>query len=341
MPLERVMMAAERQGEPRLSRGWRDALVGIAIVWAALTLLGWREWQEMAHQWWNIDTYAHILVVPAILVWLVALRWPQIARLDPQPWFGGVAALALALAVWALGRISAINLIAHLGAVMALSAAALAILGPRIGAMLMVPMGYSLFLVPFGDEIIAPLQSITARIAVWLTELSGISARIDGYHIDTPAGLFIVAEACSGVKFLIAMVALGALLCATAFESWRRRAAVMAACVIVPILANGVRAWATIYVAQIYGAQVAGGFDHIVYGWIFFALVVALVIAIALPFAEREPDAMGPSIAQVERWLAQFGLAPRCASLRAVAASIGTLALGFAFLVFYLGRALS
>jgi exosortase/archaeosortase family protein len=62
-----------------------------------------------------------------------------------------------------------------------------------------------------------------------------------------------VAEACSGVKFLIAMVALGVLVANVCFRSWHRRAAFMALCVAVPILANGVRAWGTIYAAQYVG----------------------------------------------------------------------------------------
>ena len=138
-----------------------------------------------------------------------------------------------------------------------------------------------------------PLQAITAEIAIALTHASGVPARIEGIHIHTPAGLFIVAEACSGVKFLIAMVTLAVLVCFTRFESWPRRIAFLAACIIVPILANGVRAWATIYVAQYVGAEQATGFDHLVYGWIFFAIVVAALLGGAWRFFEREPEAYG------------------------------------------------
>jgi EpsI family protein len=57
--------------------------------------------------------------------------------------------------------------------------------------------------------------------------------------------------------------------------------------VIVPILANGVRAWGTIYAAQIFGVEVAAGFDHIVYGWFFFAIVLCFVIAGSWRFFDR------------------------------------------------------
>lgn len=102
-----------------------------------------------------------------------------------------------------------------------------------------------------------------------------------------------MAEACSGVKFLIAMVTLGVLVCFTRFASWQRRALFMALCVIVPILANGVRAWATIYVAQFIGAERATGFDHIIYGWVFFAIITAGLLGAAWRYFEREPETYG------------------------------------------------
>jgi exosortase len=67
--------------------------------------------------------------------------------------------------------------------------------------------------------------------------------------ITAPGGYFEVAEACSGVKFLIAMVAYGTLVANVCFRSWPRRAAFMAMALVVPILANGVRAWGTVFIA--------------------------------------------------------------------------------------------
>ncbi len=181
-----------------------------------------------------------------------------------------------------------------------LPAAVLTLLGPRVTALLALPLGFAAFLIPFGDEIIPPLQYLTAEMAIALTHMVGVPARIDGIYIHTPAGLFIVAEACAGVQFLIAMVALGVLTCFTSFASWRRRALFMVACVAVPIIANGIRAWATIYLAQFIGAEAAGGFDHIVYGWVFFGLVVALILGVAWRWFEREPEDAGWSLAELQ-----------------------------------------
>jgi exosortase A len=296
----------------------------------ALVAVTWREWGEMAHQWWNIDTYNHLLLVPFIIGWLVRLKAGELACITPRAFAPGLALLVAAIALWGAGRASGINLVAQAGAVGAVQAAVVSVLGLRAALLLALPIAFAAFLVPFGDEIIPPLQAVTADIAIALTRWSGIEASIAGIHIHTPAGLFIVAEACSGVKFLIAMVTLGVLVCATRFTRWSRRLAFMAACVIVPILANGVRAWATIYVAQLVGAEKATGFDHIVYGWIFFAIVVAALLGAGWRFFEREPEDYGWTADAVAGWpwlaraegasLAPVSAALAVAGLAAVAA---------------------
>ena len=104
---------------------------------------------------------------------------------------------------------------------------------------------------------------------------------------------------------------LGVLAAKVGMTRWPRRIAFMALCVIVPILANGVRAWGVVAIAQVVGAERAGGIDHIVYGWFFFAIVVALVMALGWRWFDRDPEAEGlgavamadrPAIAALDRF---------------------------------------
>ena len=318
-----------------VSRQWRSALIALALAWALLIIAAAREWGEMLHQWWNIETYSHILLIPFIVGWLAWMRRGELTKIEPRGWWLGMIAVALAGGLWAAGRMSGINLVGHAGAVAMLQAATLAILGPRATLILLLPLGFMAFLVPFGDEIIPPLQMITADIAIALTHWSGVEARIDGINIYTPGGWFIVAEACSGVRFLIAMLALGVLVCFTAFEKWSKRALFMLAAIIVPIIANGIRAWGTIYIAQSQGVEFAAGFDHIVYGWIFFAVVVVLVLAMFWRFFERDPEDAGLTAADVVRLpLDRFGnAAPIMPALAIAAAALGVSALALAGLL--------
>ena len=253
----------------------------------------------MAHQWWNIDTYSHILLILPILAWLVWIRRDEVARVEARGWWPGFLCCLLGLAICFVGRSADVNLIAQLGVIVAFQGATFGIVGLRVGLILAFPLAYMFFLVPFGDEIIPPLQYVTAEMATALTRFSGVETVADGIHIDTPAGLFIVAEECSGVKFLVAMVALGVLVAYSCFASWKRRMLFLLACVIVPIVANGIRAWATIFIAQYVGAEAAGSFDHIVYGWFFFGIVIALVLGVAWRWFEREPEEAGWNAQQV------------------------------------------
>lgn len=274
----------------RLPQAWRTPLLQLALASGGLVLLTWADWSEMARQWWNSSTCNHILLIPPILAWLVRLRWAELTKLRPQAWWPGLAWLGAGLLVWASGTATSVNLLAQLGAVMLLQAAVAVVLGLRVVAGLLFPLAYMVFLVPFGEEIVPPLQQVTARMAVTLTQASGVPATLAGVFIDTPVGRFEVAEACSGVKFLVAMIALGTLVAHLCFRSWKRRALFMAACAVVPILANGVRAWGTIYVAQSRGVAFAAGFDHIVYGWIFFAVVMAVLLGFSWRLFDRAPN---------------------------------------------------
>jgi exosortase A len=299
MPPETAVLAASRSALPD---AWRPPLAALGVVALALIALTAGAWGAMLHQWWNIDTYNHLMLVPFIIAWLVGLKEDELAQIAPQPFLPGLLGVAAGLALWRTGTLLEINLVAQAGAVGALQGAVVTMLGLRASLVLALPIAFAAFLVPFGDEIIPLLQSVTAEIAIALTHLSGVPARIEGIHIHTPAGLFIVAEACSGVKFLVAMMALGVLVCATRFSRWTTRVAFMVACLIVPVLANGVRAFATIYLAQFVGAERATGFDHIVYGWVFFAIILAILLGVGWRYFEREPERHGWPLSAIDSW---------------------------------------
>lgn len=291
MPQPELARDAWRSAAGRtIALPWRLPLLHLALAWSLLSLLMAGDWADMARQWLTSSTYNHMLFVPAICGWLVFLRHRDLAQLTPRAWWPGLLLVAAALFLWLLGAVSGTNSARHLGAVMATEALVVALLGPRVAVALAFPLAYLLFLVPFGEELVPQMQMVTARITTGLVVASGIPAHIDGVLIDTPAGLFEVAEACSGVKFLVAMAALGALMAHLCFRSWRRRMVFMAAALALPVLANGVRAWATIYVAQIKGSDAATSWDHVVYGWFFFALVMVLLALAARPFFDRPAD---------------------------------------------------
>ncbi|RYM13233.1 MULTISPECIES: exosortase A [Sphingobium] len=269
--------------------GWRGHLIALGVVAFAIIALFFADVRGMVSIWWNASTFGHCLFIPFLIAWLVQQRLPGLRQLEPVAWTPGLVWLGAGALAWLLGAAAGVAMVRHGALIMMLQGATIALLGPAVARALLFPLFYAFFMVPFGEEIVPPLQLVTARLAMLLLDLSGVPAHMEGIFITTPTGYFEVAEACSGAKFLIAMTAYGVLVCNVCFKSWSRRAVFIVGALSLSVLANGVRAFATILVAHLTTVDAAVGFDHVVYGWVFFAIVMAIVMATAWPFFDRKP----------------------------------------------------
>jgi exosortase A len=245
---------------------------------------------DVTHIWWTNTTFGHCLFIAPVLAWLVWQRRGELAALTPVAWWPGLVLVLVGGFGWLLGDAASVALARHLGLVMMLQAAVVTLLGPNVARGLLFPLCYAVFMVPFGEGMEGPLQTLTVEMVMPLLHLFGVPAAVDGVLITIPNGYFEVAEACSGAKFVIAMIAYGALVANVCFVSWSRRALFMAVAMVVPVIANGLRAFGTIYAAHLTSVERATGMDHIVYGWVFFGLVMAAVIAIGWHWFDRAPD---------------------------------------------------
>ncbi len=269
---------------------WQVHLRYLALAASAIAAIFWRDLWAMLLTWWNVSTYNHCLLVLVILGWIVVQRKPDLAKLTPGIWPLAVIWVGGGAFAWLLGDAAGIAFARQTGLIVMFQGAIMTLLGRDVSRGLMFPLFYSLFLIPFGEELVPALQVITADLTMLFLGWSGIPAHMEGVFITTPTGYFEVAEACSGVKFLIAMIAYGALVANICFQRWSRRIAFMALCIVTPIIANGIRAFGTIYIAHHTGIEFAAGFDHVFYGWFFFAFVLFVVMASAWKFFDRRID---------------------------------------------------
>ncbi|MEO8723842.1 MAG: exosortase A, partial [Sphingobium sp.] len=270
---------------------WRRHLTALGAAACAIVLIFAHDVRDLVRIWWTSSTFEHCLFIPLLIGWLVHQRMPGLRRLVPALWWPGLVWVLAGNVLWLLGDAAGVALLRHGALVMMGQGAVIALLGPTIARALLFPLFYAIFMVPFGEEVVPPLQLLTAKIAMQLLEWSGVPAHIEGIFITIPNGYFEVAEACSGAKFLIAMVAYAVLVGHVCFRSWLRRVLFLVGAVTLSIAANGVRAFATIYVAHRTSVDAAVGFDHVMYGWLFFGLVMALAMAAAWPFFDRDPRA--------------------------------------------------
>jgi exosortase A len=276
-------------GEEASGTAWPLHLTALGIASAAIILLFIRDAGSLADIWLRSQTFNHCTLILPIIGWLVWQRLPELRRIEPHAWAPGLLLVAAGASGWLLGEAGMVSLARHAGLVLMLQGAVIACLGKQVSRALAFPLFYALFLIPAGEELVPPLQTLTADISLFLLGLTGVPASLDGVFITTPTGYFEVAEACSGVQFLIAMAAYGALVANVCFRSWKRRLLFLVAAIAIPIVANGVRAWGTIFIAHHTSIDFAAGFDHVFYGWIFFAVVIALLMGAGWPFFDRKP----------------------------------------------------
>lgn len=301
---------------------WRTHLCALAIVTGALLLMFRRDLGDLVHIWWTSTTFGHCLFIVPVVAWLVWQRREALAQLTPQGWAPGLAMVAAGGLAWLVGDAASVALARHVGLVTMLNGAVVSQLGPAVTRGLLFPLLYLYFAVPFGDGLEPPLQDVTVSMVMPMLHLVAIPATVDGVLIHAGRYWFEVAEACSGAKFVLAMLAYGALVANLCFRSWRRRALFMLVSLVVPVLANAVRAFGTIYAANLTSVERATGFDHIVYGWVFFGVVMALVMAAGWRWFDRAPD--DPAFDPAD-------LSTRARPLALVPAAALTLAIALAF----------
>jgi len=237
--------------------------------------------------WWISPTFNYCILILPLSLYMLWDRRASLFGTAPAP-NPRAALVVLALVVAWLGASEARIVEAQQFVVVSMVQATLwGALGSLFYRKLAAPFLYLYFLVPSGAYLIPALQSLTARFAVAGLHLLGIPVFSNGAVIEIPAGTFAVAEACAGLRFLVAAVAFGVFFAVITYRSWWRRLAFVALSIVVPILANGIRVLGLIAAAQWLGNPAEAMADHILYGWVFFSFVLIILILIGYTFSDQ------------------------------------------------------
>lgn len=273
---------------------WRLPLLQLLLLTAALVASQWPAWAGMVSLWWRSDTFAHALLVPPIALWLAWRSRARLAPLQPQPWWPGLLPLAAAVLLIALGRLAEVNVLQHFGAVFSLQALVLTLFGLQVGRALAFPLAFLLFAVPFGEFLMPAMMAHTATFTVGALRLVGIPVFQEGLHFVIPSGNWSVVEACSGIRYLFASFMVGTLFAYLNFPRWPQRLGFMLVSLLVPVVANWLRALIIVLLGHFSGNAIATGADHLVYGWVFFGLIMMLMFWIGRWWADRSPPMPEP-----------------------------------------------
>jgi exosortase A len=285
---------AERQIEAQLSLALRPRRAGLVSI-VALCLIAifawhWETFYSMATTWWRTETFAHGLLVLPIFGYLV---WRDRDRLDAvvmRPCAPALIGLALAGFVWMLGDLSATIGVSQFAMVAMVPFAVCAVLGVAAARALAFPLAFLFFAVPFGGFMLPWLMQMTADFTVAAVRLSGVPVYREGMMFFLPSGAWSVVEACSGLRYLIASVMVGTLYAYLTYRSPRRRMLFVGVSIVVPLIANWLRAYLIVMLGHLSDNRLATGVDHLIYGWIFFGLVMLIMFWIGAKWREDLDD---------------------------------------------------
>ncbi len=313
-----------------LRAAWWKA--GAATLVVLLFLLGLHadEVVSAVRVWNSSPTYTHCYLILPITLYLIWERRALFARIWPRPMLWPLLLLPPAGLVGMVAEVASIQEAQHFVLLGMIQIVLFSMFGWRVYKALLFPFLYLFFLVPSGEFMVPALQDFTAEFAVLALQLIGIPVFKDGIFISIPSGNFVVAEACAGLRFLVASLAFGFLFANMTYRSNRRRATFVVLSVVVPIIANGFRAFGLIMIAHLSDHQLAVGVDHLVYGWLFFSLVIVLLIVIGMQFREDGPgdDDVGAAPPAAGGGIGRFG-AVTTAVLIAAAISVAPAYAGY------------
>jgi exosortase A len=285
-----------------LSSAQGSALAAIGFAWFATVLLLWSTFSDMWRVWGASGTFTHGYLIFPIVVLLLWMRRAEWHAAQPRPGITGFLLIALAAAVWLVGSVLHLNVLMQFGAVGLLVTEVIAIVGWSTFRQFAFPFLFMLLAVPAGEELVPWLMDFTAAFTVKALDFVGIPVYSEGRLIYIPTGNFAVEKACSGVRYLIASIVLGALYAHLHYRTLWRRLLFVGLAAVVPIVANGVRAFMIVMLAHLSDNKIAVGIDHLIYGWIFFGFVMLLVVWLGQLFKEPPPvtsEATGAASAQV------------------------------------------
>ena len=267
---------------------WRSSFTALVLL-LAWTLFLYRDTGiAMVSIWARSETFTHCFLVLPIVLWLIWRRRRALAVQKPQPMMGAFFFVVCAAFVWLLGELAAVNAVTQLAFVALLILAVFAVLGGSVTRVIIFPLGFLFFSVPIGEFLMPQFMQWTADVTVFALRLSGIPVYREGLQFVIPSGNWSVVEACSGIRYLIASVTVGTLFAYLNYQSTKRRILFVLVSILVPVVANWMRAYLIVMLGHLSGNKLAAGVDHIIYGWLFFGVVIMLMFIIGARWAEGE-----------------------------------------------------
>jgi len=273
-----------------LVKSWQRAIIAMTLSLILLLVIYHETLFLIVSIWLRSGTFTHCFLIFPISGYLIWRRKNRLEMMIPTNSYVGLLLLAFLGFTWLLGDLADVSFVQQFSFVAMIPAVVWSFLGTRIVKEIIFPLFFLIFSVPFGEFLTPTLINFTADFTVAMVSLTGIPIYREGTFFSLPSGDWSVVEACSGLRYLIASITLGTLFAYINYYSTLRRVCFIFAASFVPIIANGFRAFMIVMIGHFSGMTLAVGVDHLIYGWVFFGLVMALLFWIGSFWSEQERD---------------------------------------------------
>jgi len=268
------------------------AAARLALVFGSCLFVVAVYWQSYASMWslWQQADHSHGLLIFPIFAFLLWRCRFALAAASTKPNIAALQAVFLLVATWVVARLTAVQVVEHFAALALIPVCILAVFGRELAAQIAFPLVFIGFALPVSDALVPVLMQITADISTFLLRLTGTPVYREGQYLTLSGGSFVVADVCSGVRYLMAGLIITSLFAYTYLRSTKEQILFVAISGIVMILANGVRAFLVMAIASASEMKYLGGKDHIFFGWLLFAVVIFVMMWLASRYAQQAPD---------------------------------------------------
>ena len=249
---------------------------------------------KLVHDWEVDPNYSHGYFIPLIAAFMVWMRKQELAERQVQPTFWGLFLVLAGLGQFVVAWLGSEYFLQGTSLILVLTGTVLALWGwPRTGLVL-VPVLYLVFMVPLPaiiwNKVAFPLSLFASMSAAQAIDLIGLSVFREGNIITLPNITLQVVEACSGLRSLVTLLAMSALLAFVApFSVWKKWVLFLAA-VPVALFCNIIRLVGTAVLAHNFGPGMAHGFMHDFSGWLVFVLGLGLLLLVSWVLGRIEPE---------------------------------------------------
>lgn len=238
---------------------------------------------DLVKDWWQDPNYSHGFLIPPVCVYLLYRKRSNLIGMEKRSSWWGLPLLVCGLLLLIMGTAGAEYFTVRLSLVVVLSGLVAYLYGKRVLALLSVPILYLLFMIPIPYTIYysltLPMQLFASKCSVGLLSFLGIPVLRSGNIMVLPNYSLEVGEACSGLRSLVSLMALGFLFAYLTQKSTLNRAVLFASTPVIAIIANVFRVSATALGAYAVSPKLAEDFLHKLSGLLVFAVsVLCLVI---------------------------------------------------------------